>query len=301
MKKKPCVLAHVLAVLCAVMLVAAVAACGLTWQVNRLLTDAELHESVALDVRVTDVQFARVENTVHELAAKYAFAPETVMDLVTRESLADYSREVIAWWMGLLAEDPVLDAPEWDTADVEQAVREDELFQANTPSTQRRSVARDQVAYAVGQAVDRAVLPVRMKLVAPLLPMVFQKVDVLRYMGYLSMAPAVLAGAAAVLCLVILLAMRRRLSLGMLYIGSGLIGGALMLALAGAAVFALNVTGQVAELSPIMGMQLSLLTKQLAWQSGLYALACLTVGAVLIGLYQACSKRSAHRQGSIAA
>lgn len=301
MKKKPCVLARILTVCCAVLLVAAVAACGLTYQMSRLLTDTALHEGVALDRRVTDAQLVQVENAVNALAAKYSFAPESVMAVVTRESITDYSSQVVGWWMGLLGEEPEMELPVWDTSAVEEAVREDELFREHTPANQRKTIARDNVAYEVGQAVEKAVMPVRVKLLAPFLPMVFERVDVPRCIKYLSLAPAVLAGAAAVLCLMILAAMRRQVSAAMLYIGAGLTGGALLVVLVGALAFALNVTGQVAELSPILAMQLSLLTKQIAAQAGLYVLVCLTVGVALMGLYQAAWKRVHCPQGSAAA
>ena len=102
---------RVISALLSVLLALALAAGCAGYMMVSVLTHASLHEQVALDSRVTDMQMARITLRVEELAAQYGFAPESVLDVVTRDSVAAYSREVIAWWMGLLGENPRLEAP----------------------------------------------------------------------------------------------------------------------------------------------------------------------------------------------
>ena len=111
--------------LLSVLLALALAAGCAGYMAVSVLTHDSLHEQVALDSRVTDMQMARITSRVEELAAQYSFSPESVLDVVTRDSVAAYSREVIAWWMGLLGDEPVLEAPAYPTADIEAAVRAD--------------------------------------------------------------------------------------------------------------------------------------------------------------------------------
>jgi len=258
----------------------------LAWQVNRVATDGDLHGKIATDSRITAMQMERVQRRVAELAGEYHFQEETAMQFVTAESLAEYSREAIAWWMGLLGEEPETEAPQWDTRELEQAIREDALFQEHTPSNMRRTTARDLIAYEIGVAVNRAVLPVRADILSLVMPKVLETVDVPVMMQYLAMAPMLCAGASAVLALLILLVTLRRASKAARYIGTALVASALCVVTVGVTVYLLGVTGIIGEISTLLAAQVSLLTKQVALQSGLFAAVCVVVGFVLIGMHQ---------------
>lgn len=256
------------------------------WQTERVLTDRALHESIALDSRVVDAQMQRINARVNEIAQAHPFRVETVTNVVTRQSVEEFNRDVVSWWLGLMQADPVMETPAYDAGDVEAAVREDAVFQENTPSTRRRAVARDDIAYEVGRAVDRAVLPVRADVLGILLPKVLEMVNVPSLMNILAMAPQLCGVAALILALLVLLVLVRRPSCAGLYVGAGLAGSALCVAGFGLMAYLLDVTGMVAEISPLLAMQVSLLTKQVALQAGIYAAAALAAGMVLIALYQ---------------
>lgn len=293
MRKKqfPGKAAHALSFLLTLLLTVVLAVGCFTWLVHGVLTDEGLHTSIALDSRVIDAQMARIQARVEELAQEHPFQVETVTNIVTRESVEQYNRDVIAWWMGLMQADPAIDAPEYDTGDVEQAVREDAVFQENTPSTRRRTVARDDIAYEVGRAVTKAVLPVRADILSILLPKVLEKIDLPTCMNYLALAPKLCGIAAAVLALLVVLMMLKRLSKAALYVGAGLAASALGVAGVGLAAYLIGVPGMIAEISGLLAMQVSLLTKQVALQAGLYAAGALVLGLALIGLHQADMKR----------
>lgn len=285
--------AHFLAWILTLMLMLLLTGMCLTWQVNRVLTDAPAHESVAADPRVRKAQMERIEAQVQELAQQYAFQPETVMALVTEESIARYNRDVIAWWTGLLGSEPVMNAPAWPTREVEQAVREDEAFKAATPAETRRTVARDKVAYQVGQIVKKTVLPVRADILSALLPQVLRRIDVPTYMHYLSLTPLLCGVAAAICALLLLLVMIRRLSKGALYIGAAL--GASGLCVLGilTAFSLLGISGMTAELSGLLALQMDILMEKVFHQAGMYAAAALAAGVGLIALHQADIRRLA--------
>ena len=285
--------AHILAWVLTLLLTLALTAGCLTWQANRVLTEASVHESVALDGRVQQAQRNRIEARVQELAQTYSFQAEPVMALVSTDSIARYNRDVIAWWMGLLGKAPVFDVPAWPTREVESTVREDELFKANTPSEMRRTTARDKVAYQVGQAVQKAVLPVRADILSLLMPKVMEKVNVPTYMHYLSLLPLVCVIAAGILALVLLLLMIRRMSKAALYIGAAL-GASGLCALGMCGVFSLlGISGMVGEISALLALQLDILAEKVYLQVGIYAVIALALGMGLIALHQADIRRLA--------
>lgn len=300
MKKNrlPGKLAHGLAILTTFLLTVVLSAGCIAWQAREVATDEGLHTSIALNERVQAAQMERIEGAVHGLAEQYHFSPDTVMDLVTPDAIAQYNREVIAWWMQLLSDDPVTDVPEWDASEVEAAVREDALFQENTPSTQRRSVARDGVAYEVGRAVTKAVLPVRTTLLSLALPMALERVDVPRYMRLLTLAPRVCALAAVALCVILVVLMRRRISKALMYLGSALAATALILAGCVAAVWSLGLTAMAGEVSSLLAMQLDLLGGHILLQAAVAMAVCLTAGCLLIAVHQHEMKRFLRGQWS---
>lgn len=293
--------AHILAWVLTLLLTLVLTAGCLVWQVNRVLTDGELHQSVALDSRVQQAQMTRIETRVQELAESYFFQPETVMNLVTPESVAQYNRDVITWWMGLLGEEPVMTAPVWATRAVENAVREDELFKANTPTEVRRTTARDKVAYQVGQVVKKAVMPVRAELLSIFMPKLLEKVDLPVYVHYVSLLPVVCGCAALILALMLVLLMRRRISKAGLYMGAALgASGLCVLGLCGFCAL-LDIGGMVAEISSLLALQLDILAGKVYTQAGIYAAISLIAGMVLIAWHQADIRRLANRRRRSAA
>lgn len=269
----------------------------LSWQVNTLLTDNGIHEAVALNSRVLDAQRTRVSEKVEQLAQEYSFQSETVMELVDEAALTQYNRQVIDWWMGLMQPDPVISAPVWDTSAVETAVREDTLFKENTAANMRRSIARDKVAYQVGLAVKRAVLPVRADILSAVLPKVMERVSLPALVRGVSILPALFGAAAGVCALVLVLLMRKRLTKAALYIGAGMGASALCaLGLCGA-VSLMNIQGMVGEISCLLSLQLELLGGQVLLRVGLFAAVLLLAGYGLIALHQRDMRRLCRRRG----
>ena len=288
-------LAHTLAILLTFLMTLTLFAAPLLWQGVRLLTDETLHESVALDSAVNDAQMVRITNMVEDLAAEQSFDPATVLALVTPEAVRAYNAEVIHWWMGLLQPDPVLTAPEWDADAIQDAVREDPLFQEAVPSTLRRATARDKVAYPTAEAIQATVLPIRDQLVTLAMSKVLEKVDLPALLTLAGRVPPVLAGASALLALLVLALMHRRLCKGGMYIGSALAAAGLLTLMTIGAVALINPAGMIAQASSLLALQVGLLLKKLALPLVITAAAELAVGLALIAVHQRRMTRLATR------
>ncbi len=294
-------LAHTLSVILTLLLTLTLMLTCLTWQLHRVATDGTLHEGIATDGRILAMQMERIERRVDELAQEHHFYRETAMQFITMENLADYNRQVVAWWMGMTGDEPEMEAPEWDVSEIEQAVREDALFQEHTVANMRRSTARDLIAYEIGVAARKAVLPVRADILAIIMPKVLEKVDVPTCLNYLALAPKLCGGASIALALLFLLVMLKRVSKAGLYIGAGMAAAALCIVGVGGVVHLLGIPGMIAEISTLLAAQVSLLTKQVALQAGLFAAVCLVVGLVLMGLHQADMRHLCRRRRKVAA
>ncbi|MGN0745083.1 MAG: hypothetical protein ACI4ML_00260 [Aristaeellaceae bacterium] len=294
-KLLPGKLAHTLAILLTLLMTLTLFAAPLAWQGVRLLTDEKLHESVALDSDVTDAQMVRITNMVEDLAQEHSFDPATVLALVTPEAVRAYNVEVIQWWMGLMQPDPELSAPEWDALAIQEAVRADPLFQEAVTPTLRRATARDKVAYPIAETIQSTVLPIRDKLVTLAMPKALEKVDLPGLLALADKLPLALTGASAVLALLVLGLMHRRLCKGGMYIGSALSAAGLLTLAAMGLVMLLNPCGMIAQASSMLAMQAGLLLKKLALPLLILSVAELVAGLALIGVHQRRMTRLATR------
>ena len=241
------------------LLTISLAAACLLLLANRLLTDQALHERVSTAAPVIDAQMARLEEAVNELAETYHFAPETVLNILTRDSVVAYGRSMTAWWMGLLGPEPEADAPFPDSEAIEEAVRADELFRENTEDFMRRTIARDEVAYAISVEMQNAVMPIRQSLVSLAAPHLTSR-DLPGLINRLAAVPAYLFGAAAVLLILLMLTQGRS---RFLYGSVGLLAAFTLLALITALAAAARLPELLTEYSPALALQLGLLQAEL--------------------------------------
>ncbi len=299
-KRMPGFFAHALSALLALLLTVSLLLTALTLTMTRVLTDQGLHEGIATDALVTNAQMDAITAKVTALAEAQSFQPETVTALIAPEELRAYNRDVTRWWMDLLTF-PEADtaAPVWDTQAIQEAVLEDPLFQeAHTPAT-RRTIARDQVAFAVGREIQSAVLPLRTQLIALAADAVRDRLDVSAHLDVFTQLPLWLGGVSAVLALMILLLTHRRLCKGGLYIGSALAAAGLILLLVLVLTAAADVPGMLGELSALLALQVNLLLQALAIPTAGMAAAGLLLGFGLIGQHQRrMSRLAAHSEAA---
>lgn len=285
-KHMPGKFAHTLAVIFSLLLTLMVFLTGLSWQGVRVLTDKELHRSVALDKAVADAQYARIVNDIENLAQAQSFAPETVLALVTSEAVQQYNLDVIDWWMGLMQPDPVIPAPAWDQDALQTAVREDALFQEAVRSTQRRAVARDKIAYPIAMSIQESVLPIRTQLLGIAMPKVLERVDVPQLIALASKAPLALGAACVALIVLVVLCMCRCPIKAKLYVCSALAASGILTAAMLAGILLLNPCAMIAQGSTLLALQAGILGKKVGLVLGILAIAEVLVGYLLIALYQ---------------
>jgi len=280
-RNKPALWARMLSWVLSLALVIALVGGMALATVQTLLTDAEMHQRIASSEKVVNAQMERIEARVHELAQQHHFMPETVLNLVSREAVAQYSRDVAAWWTGLMGEEPETEIPEFDVSEVQAAVRADALFQEHTSEGLRLRIARDEVAYEVGVAVKEAVMPVRASLVELAVPLVLSRVELPKLLQLLNLAKHALLALSMVLLVIMLLIGRG--PAGLVYAGGAAAAAGLLMLLAVLGAILLDLPGMTQTLSPMMVLQLEGLGAALMKKTLLKAGVALIGGQALAG------------------
>jgi len=193
-------------------------------------------------------QQERIGQAAEALATRWHIAPETLSGFT--DGAAGRHAQAVADWWGELWSDPeadpylpvYLDAA--DERDMVNAIMQDEGFRALTDETQRRAIARDEIAYALDEAVCEAVTPLRRSVVELGISLLMEKVPLPLLRQGMLLGAAVLAAAGVVL----LIAAHRAT-------GSALtaLGGTMLLCAAG--IRALDIPGMLAQLSPAAEQQ----------------------------------------------
>ncbi len=284
------------AVLAALLTVCLIAAC-MTGMVSMVLFDRGMHEHAALDSRVTDAQMARITAGVKEICAEYGVSEDSILPLITRESVIQYNRDVIGWWMNMLQNGEASDAPAWEAADLETAVREDVLFRETVPSVHQKAMARNTVAPAMIKVISDTVIPVRSLLVTFAMTKVAERVSLPVLMQTLRLIPLVLLGVSAVLMAAICLIFRGRPRRRAIWGSSPLMACAMAVLVMLALTLIMRVPQQVGMMSGILAMQMQTLMMDVYLRMGLMMLCCLFGGAAWMHLaYRHSARRLAEEQ-----
>ena len=216
----------------------------LTAPLARALLDRGLWRQAAS--AALPAQQAAAERGIRETAAALPFRPETALAFYPPERLQALSLESADWLLALLAGREDAAMPDYAADGLAEAILEDPLYEAEGPAVQRRQIARDEGAYGVERAVTRAVMPLRISLLATAL----RRLPMARLHRLMRPGLLVLPGLAGLVFLLLLILRRRR------WAGAALLAGAL-----GALAFLLplgllDVQGKAAALSPVFGAQL---------------------------------------------
>lgn len=242
----------------------------------------EVSDTRSLQIR----QQERIDLAADALTEQWNLAPELLTPW-TQDAARLQGKAVAAWW-GDLWSDAEADVtmPAWLTpqqeAELVTAIRADAGFIARTDESQRRAIARDEVAYAIDVAVCETITPLR------------RSVTELALSGLQSIAPlprirqAALIGAgvlAAAAVLLMLLAYRAA--------GSILLATGLAMASLSVPVILSDIPGMLAQLSDIAPLQgeNALMCIGLLWYGASAAL--LVVGLLVIGVKKAIGRDEA--------
>lgn len=259
--------------LLAVLCLLAAALLGLVCCVTTETFARELNATA--DVRT--LQQERIDAAAAALTDRWQLAPELLSPWA--ESAALRQSEAVAVWWGSLWRDVSAETamPMWLSAEEESTlvaeVRGDAGFSACTPEAQRRAIARDEVAYALDEAVCNAVTPLRRSIVEMALSLAADVIP----LAALRQAALVAAAALAVIALV-LLALAHRAC------GSALLAAGLAMAGLTVPVWMADVPGMLVQLSDIAVLQgrNALLCMALLWYGAAVVLA--VIGGIIIAL-----------------
>lgn len=193
-------------------------------------------------------QQERIGQAAETLATRWHIAPET-LSAFTDGAAGRHAQAVADWW-GELWSDPEAEPylPVYLDATAERnmvnAIMQDEGFRAATDENHRRAIARDEVAYALDEAVCEAVTPLRRSVVELGISFMMDKAPLPLLRQGMLLGAAVLAAAG----LLLLIAAHRAA-------GSALtaLGGTMLLCAAG--IRALDIPGMLAQLSPAAAQQ----------------------------------------------
>jgi len=249
------------------------------------MTTEAFARAALLDEALLAQQQSRVQDKADELAATWRLSSRT-LDGWTQDAARNAAAALCAWWGDLWSVDgsettlPVyLDAAQ--ERELIADVMADEGFIAATEASQRRAIARDDVAYGLDEAVCEAVLPLRRSVTDMALIFVAESVSL-----PLLRQVALLAAGALVLTAMLLLLMAHRVS------GSALMATGVAMVTCVVPVILMDMPGMLQQLSPIaaaQGMRTMLLTGML-WLGTALVLALLGWLIVMV-------KRAGRRHG----
>ena len=251
------------------------------------LTRSALHEEIATSESVLKFQKAAIGETVAALHEKYGVTESVLQGFVSLPVLAQYNRDAVNWWMGLLKPNPSFKAPEINADAIEAAVLADAGFLQATPEDKQDSVAKKKVAVALAKEVQETVIPFRSQLISLGFSKVSERIDIPHYGQYLPYLPwvcallaLVMAGGMALLC-----AGRKGLFAG--FAGSAITAAGLLCLLAGAALQHMNLPAVVSAYSGVLGLQVSLFLSAMSnillpWVLAMTALGLAGVGYAMV-------------------
>ena len=288
---------HLVCAILSVLLTVSLVMTGLVGALSILLFDRGMHESVALDPHVTDAQMDRINRELADVCEAYPVSMDTLSALITRDSIVQYNRDIISWWMDMLQNGIVTTAPVWNGGDLVSAIRADEAFLAAVPSPLQKATARDQVAVAVLDVVANAVLPIRGILVTFGMAQLLERIDLASYTAFVRITPLVTLGVSVLLTAAIALIFRGRPRRRALWGSSPFMAVGFIILFAQVLLSLLNMPAQVAAMNEIFALQVSALLKALFIRMALMSAACLLGGAAWMHFaYRASRLRAAKRR-----
>ncbi len=197
---------------------------------------------------VREMQQGRIDQAAATLTETWQISAP-ILAAWTEEAAAHQAAKMAAWWGDLWRDDGAdISLPAWLDSNREAAlvaeIRQDAGFIAATDADMRRAIARDEVAFALDEAVCEAVTPLRCSILELALSLAAERVS----LTLLRWADIGGAAVLAVLAAAFLGAAHKAA-------GSALIATALTMTAVSVPVWMLDIPGQLAGLNAIAGLQ----------------------------------------------
>ncbi|MBQ8161161.1 MAG: hypothetical protein IJ083_10460 [Clostridia bacterium] len=273
---------RILSILLAFVLALSILGGAIQWTLLGALNHPEYY--VQAGQRMRNSQLGSLHAQIHTLSEEYGFSEAAITDMITRETLDDYSGEVIEWMLQLLDRDYEAYAPLFALPDAEAVIRSDPGFLEKVDVSEQRHVAQTEIVYAIEETAQKELFPLRVQVLAMGAGMAHDNVDVEPILEKLNTTWVFPAVGGACLVLILLLCLRR-ITEGCLWAGSGLAAGGIMTLLTGIALKFLRLPDIVGEINPDLAVYLGKLVSIVERNPLYLSLAALILGFVLIEIY----------------
>lgn len=192
-------------------------------------------------------QQRRIDVQADDLARQWHITPQVLTDC-TAQAARTHRKTVAQWWSGLFTGESDAMLPAFLTAETERSlvadIMADASFSAHVDADMKRAVARDEVAYALDEAVCAAVLPLRRSVMDLALSIAADRIPLPMVRPVLLTAAGVLTMIAAGLCV----CLRRDA-------GTVMLATAVWMLLLSLAVWTMDIPGMLRPLNPAAALQ----------------------------------------------
>ena len=247
----------------------------------QVMTSTGLHQRAALAADVVDLQMARIREKTEKLAEENGFPAETLLDLIRREDVEAYDRQVVAWWTGAAASGKLEAEPLFHLEGAVEALRAQESFTAGL-EPMMESIVLSRIAGEAEEIVQKSAVLFRDVLVEAGVRMAGERVNLPQITALLRKVPP-LAGLGALLCAgLIALLLSRRIQAAGQYIGGALSAVGLLMVLGLIGMRILNIGGMIAEASALMTAQYAHLARIITLETLGGAAVLMAAGGLLM-------------------
>ncbi len=234
--------------------------------VRHILSSRDLNECIALNPQLLQLQEERMNREIAVLSARYGFHRGRVASLVTTDRLTEQNRDAVAWWVRIMEDGTVNEAPRWDTQALRQTLAEDTSFTENRTPEEIEKIT-DLIEKKLLRVMERSVLPMRQELVSWGMKEVRERADVAGLLHLVYGLPTVLALLCLLLTGITALLQSRKIAETLRYAGAAC-GAAGIFCIGAVCVWKLlNLQALTAESSEILTLQVKLLESAAAPQA----------------------------------
>ncbi len=212
---------------------------------------SQAYERAFLGNSRLDRQMEQITAEADRLSERYQLPEQLLMRFVNRENLEGLDRSALKWWADSLGGGLTEEPPKWNETALRDALMEEDSFTAGKPTSKAKNEANE-IAAAMGKAVNRSVLPLRTDLMEAAVRKIREKADPALLAEWLRFAPGILLAAAALVTGGIVLLLGRRPVWILRYIGIAAGAACLLTVGLGLAFRALNLGETFQEASPYL-------------------------------------------------
>ena len=203
-----------------------IAALGGPAAYHRILTDENLHISIATDESVIAEQTDRIAARIRELAEDYGFDADEVIGEISREETEEINRQAAEWWTRIVSEGIMDEIPVWTAYEqISQAVY-DTMDQARYPDTDRDETAKGIVS-EIEKVVTQTVMPFRKALVTVAVRYANRKIDLPGIIRFISEIPLIAGAMSLLFSGIIAFLLGKRIIVSLKYYGAAFAGAGL--------------------------------------------------------------------------